>query len=125
MQQEVGNRADVSFNMQSASGSAPNTLTFRVSDTNHKRLNQAVVDIQKKIEGISDITEVENDLNNTVEEIQVNVKQQKAAQLGFVPAQIAQTVQQMTKGVTATQILTKEDNVQSVVVNYGDAYKKV
>ncbi|QOV10625.1 efflux RND transporter permease subunit [Viridibacillus arvi] len=124
VQQDVGNRADVSFNMQTASGSAPNTLTFRVSDTNHKRLNQAVEDIQKKIEAISDITEVENDLNNTVEEIQVNVKQQKASELGFVPAQIAQTVQQMTKGVTATQILTNQEEVQSVVVNYGETYKK-
>ncbi|MBK3495350.1 efflux RND transporter permease subunit [Viridibacillus sp. YIM B01967] len=123
VQKEVGDKAEVSFNMQTASGSSPNTLTFRVSDTDDRRLKQAVTDIQKKIEGISDITEVENDLINTIEEVQVNVKKKKAAQLGFVPTQIAQTVQQMTKGVTATQILTNQNEVQSVVVNYGDAYK--
>ena len=38
----VGDDAKISFDMQTAAGSSPNTLTFSLKDTDEARLNEAV-----------------------------------------------------------------------------------
>ncbi|MBO1913089.1 efflux RND transporter permease subunit, partial [Microvirga sp. 3-52] len=58
----VGKDAIVSFNMQTASGSSPNTLSFALNDTNEKRLDKAVTQLNKELKKIDAVTEVTNTL---------------------------------------------------------------
>ena len=100
----VGKDADIGFNMQTAAGSSPNTLNFSLSDTDEARLHEAVTTLNSKLIGLDSVLEVSNNLQNTVEEIRVEVDREKASAQGLAPYQIAQTVNNMTRGSIATQI---------------------
>ncbi|MCZ2257188.1 efflux RND transporter permease subunit [Sporosarcina sp. G11-34] len=119
----VGEDAVISFDMQNASGSTPNTLTFSLNDTNEKRLNEAVTDLNKELEGLSTVQEVSNSLGNTVEEIRIEVNREKAAEYGLAPYQIAQTVTDITRGEFATQIIGENEEVLGVMVQYAKQYR--
>ena len=43
----VGDDAKVGFDVQTAAGSSPNTLTFSLKDTDEARLNEAVTEIEQ------------------------------------------------------------------------------
>ncbi|MDV6376878.1 efflux RND transporter permease subunit [Sporosarcina sp. GW1-11] len=121
---EVGEDADVSFNMQTAAGSSPNTLTFSLNDTNEERLGEAVTKLDKKLREMKTVTEVENDLVDTVEEVKIEVDRQKASDVGLAPYQIAQTVSDVTRGVFATQIVFgKTGDVVGVNVGYDEKFR--
>jgi hydrophobic/amphiphilic exporter-1 (mainly G- bacteria), HAE1 family len=119
----VGDDAVVSFNMQTASGSTPNTLSFALNDTNEKRLDKAVAQLNDELTNIDAVTEVTNTLADTVEEIQITVDREKASNKGLVPYQLAQSVNNITRGAFATQIISEENEVFSVLVQYDEKYR--
>jgi hydrophobic/amphiphilic exporter-1 (mainly G- bacteria), HAE1 family len=116
--QKVNNSAEVSFNLQSTSGTSPQTLTFNVRDTDKERLDHSVDRIFKSLKDMDDVTELSTDKMETVKEVQMDVKKDAALKLGLAPAQIGTAVQDITRGVLATQIVTKESDVLSVYVQY-------
>ncbi|WP_046179735.1 efflux RND transporter permease subunit [Domibacillus tundrae] len=117
----VNETAEVRFNLQSASGTAPQTLTFNVRDVDPNRLNEAIGPIQDEIEHIQGVTDVRTDRDETVQEIQMTVNREKALAAGFVPAQVAQIVNNATRGVFATQVIQEESSeVKTVYVRYDE-----
>lgn len=119
----VGDEAKINFNMQTAAGSNPNTLTFMVQDTDEQRLNQVVTKLNKQLKEMDAVLEVSNNLQDTIEEIHVDVNREKAAELGLSPYQIAQTVNSITRGSTASQFIDKHGEVVSIVVKYDERYR--
>lgn len=124
MKEVVGERAEVDFSLSSSTGLTPNTLSFRVTDTDENRLNKTVTAIQSKLSNSESVIEVSNDLESTVAEIQIEVDRETAKDYGFLPAQIAQTVNNMTRGVLTTQIIADDGEVLSVYTGYGQAYRE-
>lgn len=124
MNEQFGDDISFEFNVSTSSGSSPQTLSFRLTDTNRARLADTAEQVKKQLAEIDSVTEVSNDLDNTVEEIQIEVNKDAAMDYGFVPAQIAQNVNQMTRGQVTTQMLTEDDEVLVVHTGFGDAYSK-
>ena len=118
----VGKDADIGFNMQTAAGSSPNTLSFSLSDTDEARLHEAVTTLNSKLIGLDPVLEVSNNLQNTVEEIRVEVDREKASAQGLAPYQIAQSINNMTRGSIATHIIGKYGEVFAVNVVYDKRY---
>ncbi|WP_046175217.1 efflux RND transporter permease subunit [Domibacillus indicus] len=117
--QAVNQEAEVTFNLQSASGTAPQTLSFSVRDADSSRLDKAVEKIQSEVEGIRGVTDVRTDRDETVQEIQMTVNREDAQAAGFAPAQIAQIVNDATRGAFATQMIESETSeVKTVYVRY-------
>ncbi|MDN7226134.1 efflux RND transporter permease subunit [Planococcus liqunii] len=121
--EKVGERAEVSFNLQTAAGSSPNSLTFTATDTDKERLDEAVTSISAAVRDLPEVTELTNDRDETIEEIQVQIKRDAATEYGMAPAQIAQTVNNMTRGVLATQVLSENDEVLSVFVGLDEQFR--
>ncbi|MDF2065702.1 efflux RND transporter permease subunit [Bacillus sp. Cr_A10] len=119
----VGENVEVNFNLQTAAGSAPNSLSFTITSANKEQLNNAVNKVTKEIEKINGITKIRNDLTETIDEVQMTVKRDAATEYGLAPAQIAQTVNNITRGVIATQIISEQEEVYGVYVNYDEDYR--
>ena len=120
----IGDRAEVEYSLSSSTGTSSNMLNFRVTDSDEKRLDEAVTKLQSTLMTIDDVIEVTNDLENTVEEIQIRVNREKAKDYGFVPAQIAQTVTNMTRGMFTTQMIAEDGEVLSVYTSFGQKYRE-
>ena len=120
---EVGEDATVSFDLQTAAGSSPNTLTFSLSDTKEKRLSEAVDAVAEGLDDLDYVLEVSNTLNDTVKEVHVDVDREKAAAKGLVPAQIAQTVNSVTRGTFAAQFVDEEEEVVGLYVKYDEKFR--
>ncbi|MFC4409412.1 efflux RND transporter permease subunit [Chungangia koreensis] len=114
----VGERAEVRFNLQSAAGSQPNSLTFTVTDSDAQRLNKTIDMISAEMEKLPNVLEVTNNVDEKVEEVNITVDRAAANEFGIAPVQLAQLVNNATRGVPATQIITEEDEVYSVFVQY-------
>jgi len=119
----VGEDAKVSFNLQTASGSSPNVLTFSLNDTDEQRLDKAVAELNEKLVKLKSVTEVSNSLQDTVEEIRIEVNRQLASENGVVPYEIAQTVNNITRGSFATQVMGENNEVYAVNVQYDEKYR--
>ncbi|TDL80268.1 efflux RND transporter permease subunit [Peribacillus frigoritolerans] len=115
----VNRSAELSFNVQSTSGSSPNTVTFNVRDTDAERLKKSVSRVEKSIAELGDVTEVTTDLTDTIEEIQISVDRKKAADQGLAPAQIGMIVADATRGTDAFQLENAANNeIYNVSVSY-------
>ncbi len=124
VEDEIGDDAEVSFNLQTAAGSSPNTLSFSLNDTNEDRLGKAVAQVDEKLRELDTVTEVENDLIDTVEEIKIEVNREKASDVGLSPYQVAQSVSDVTRGVFASQIVfEKTGEVVGVNVSYDESFR--
>ena len=110
--------AEVSFNLQSTSGSAPNTLSFSVRDTSETRLNESVAKIYDSLKELDDVNELTTSQMEEVEEVQVTVDREKALVQGLAPAQIAMVVNDVTRGNMATQMSGQDGEVLGVFVEY-------
>ncbi|WP_298471814.1 efflux RND transporter permease subunit [uncultured Psychrobacillus sp.] len=119
--QAIGERAEINFNVQTASGSSPNVVSFNISSADKDILNQAVADLQADLEKIKGVTKVNNDIISTVEEVQMIVKRDAATELGLAPAQVAQMVNNVTRGVLASQIISEDNEVYGVYVKYNES----
>jgi hydrophobic/amphiphilic exporter-1 (mainly G- bacteria), HAE1 family len=115
---EVNKSAEVDFNLQSTSGTSPQTLTFNVRDIDEKRLNEAVDKILPALKELDDVTDASTDRMETVKEVQMKVNRDKALQQGMAPAQVATLVQDVTRGVLVTQIVEEKSDVLNVFVQY-------
>ncbi|WP_318615953.1 efflux RND transporter permease subunit [Sporosarcina sp. YIM B06819] len=120
---EVGDTAQIGFVMQTAAGSSPNTLTFALNDTNEARLTEAVTELNRELIALDSVMEVTNNLQNTVDEIRIEVDRDKASAQGLTPYHIAQTVNSVTRGTIATQIIGKNDEVFAVNVQYDKKFR--
>lgn len=120
----VNRTADISFNLQSSTGTSPNTLSFNVRDLNEDRLNEAVEEIYDALLELPDVTELSTDLMEQLEEIQITVDREKAFAEGLAPAQIAMIVNDVTRGTQATQMMDDEGNILGVFVEYDPAVTK-
>ncbi|MEH7886469.1 efflux RND transporter permease subunit [Bacillus sp. JJ1609] len=118
---KANSTADLSFNLQSTSGSAPNTLTFSVRDTSEKRLNESVTKIYDSLRDLEDVNELSTSQNEKVDEIQVTVDREKALAQGLAPAQIAMIVNDVTRGSMATQMSGNDGEILGVFVEYDRA----
>ncbi|MDG5788961.1 efflux RND transporter permease subunit [Evansella sp. AB-P1] len=116
--------AEVSLQLDAMMGGAPNTVTFNVTDADPQRLEEVAFDITEEFEDISEFHEVTNDLTDTVTEIQFLVDEEASRQYGFVPAQIAQMINQKMNGAFATQIVTEENDIYEVHVRYGEEFTR-
>lgn len=121
---QIGERAEVAFSLSSSTGSTPNTLTFRATDSDEARLNESVKKIQQQLTQIESITEVTTDLDAIKEEIQIEIKRDEALKYGVLPAQIAQTVNTMMRGAFTTQIIAEDGEVLGVYTGFGKAYRE-
>ena len=118
VEKAVGDLADVNFNVQAAAGSSPNTLTFSLEDTNETRLNEAIAKVDETLRDVKGVKDVSNSLMDTVEEVQVKVDPELAANFGMAPYQVAQTITDVTRGTVATQIVGDDDQVLTVHIQY-------
>ncbi|RKL67101.1 MFS transporter [Salipaludibacillus neizhouensis] len=114
--------AEVSVEQQSLMGSAPNTISFNVLDSDPTRLEEESNKILAEFQDMSEFNEVTSDLTDTVTEIQFNVDDAAARENGFVPAQIAQMLNEKMNGATATQIVTESDDIYEVHVRYAEEF---
>ncbi|MGN7477136.1 efflux RND transporter permease subunit [Solibacillus silvestris] len=124
VQQQIGERAEISFSLSSSSGSTPNTLSFRVTDSDELRLKDTVIAIGQQLAKIDSLVETTTDLDEVKEEIQIEVNRDEALQYGLMPAQIAQTVNMMTRGAFTTQIIAEDGEVLGVYTGFGKAYRE-
>jgi hydrophobic/amphiphilic exporter-1 (mainly G- bacteria), HAE1 family len=115
---KVNDSTEISFNLQSTSGSSPQTLTFNLRDTDPNRLNQSVDKLFNSLKDMNDVSEVTTDQMETVKEIQMKVNRDKALEQGLAPAQIGTLVQDVTRGVLTTQMVTDTSDVINVFVQY-------
>lgn len=115
---KANSTADLRFNLQSTSGSAPNTLTFSVRDTSEKRLKESVTKIYDSLKKLEEVNELSTSQNEKVDEIQVTVDREKALAQGLAPAQIAMIVNDVTRGSMATQMSGNDGEILGVFVEY-------
>ncbi|TMW71537.1 efflux RND transporter permease subunit [Alteribacter natronophilus] len=113
---------EVSIQLEASFGGNPNTYSFNVLDTNTVRLEEAVLEIQEELEGMSEFQEVTNDLTDTAPEVQVQIDDEAARDEGLTPADVAGAVSSALRGTTATQIVTEEDDVYDVRVQYQEEF---
>ncbi len=114
----VGENVEIGFGVQTSSGSSPNSLSFNLSSSDTEALNQAVEHLQKDLTELDGVIKVNSDLTSTLEEIQMTVKREAATEYGLTSYQIAQTVNNVTRGALATQIISDNSEVYSVFVRY-------
>ncbi len=119
---ELEEKTELTFNVSTATGSSPHTLTFRLTDSDEQRLQEAVNKVQQDLQAIEEVTKVSTDLDNTVQEIQIEVNREKAKDYGFIPAQIAQSVNQMTRGQLTSQLIAEDGAVLPVYTGFGQLF---
>ncbi|WAA11137.1 efflux RND transporter permease subunit [Fervidibacillus albus] len=112
--------AELSISTQSSTGLDPNTLSFTVTDSDPSRLEQSVALIYDALKDLKDVTEISTDLTETVDEVQIEIDREKALEHGFVPSQIAMVVNNVTRGVTATNFVDENADVFDVKVEYDE-----
>ncbi|MFA1737306.1 efflux RND transporter permease subunit [Lysinibacillus fusiformis] len=122
LQGELEDKTELTFNVSTATGSSPHTLTFRLTDSDEGRLQHAVNKVQQELQAIEEVTKVSTDLDNTVQEIQIEVNRENAKDYGFVPAQIAQSVNQMTRGQLTSQLIAEDGAVLPVYTGFGQTF---
>lgn len=108
------------FNVDTASGMTPQTMTFNVSDTDKERLEQNTDKIFKALEQLEYVTSLSTSTAETVEEVQMTIDRNKAFEAGLAPAQIATIVNDVTRGVQAAQIIGENADVYGVFVQYDE-----
>lgn len=110
--------AELSFIMQSSTGSSPHILSFSVRDTNPERLTQSVDTIFNRLKNLKEVNELTTDLMERVDEIQISVDREDALRNGLVPAQIARIVNDVTRGSRAAQMVSETGEIRSIFVQY-------
>nr|WP_280518503.1 efflux RND transporter permease subunit [Lederbergia wuyishanensis] len=116
----VNTEAKIRFNVQAASGMAPQTMTFNITDTSKKRLEDSTYKIVNSLKDLEDVTDLSTTTANKVEEVHITIDRDKAFEAGLAPAQIAMIFNDVTRGVQASQIITGDNDVYGVYVKYDE-----
>ncbi|KRG15996.1 efflux RND transporter permease subunit [Lederbergia galactosidilytica] len=119
--QQINPSAILNFNVEAASGLAPQTLTFNVHDTNKERLERDTKKIYDALNKLEYVTELKLSTADSSEEIQIKIDQNKAFDLGLAPASIATIVHDMTRGVQASQMVTENSEVFEIFVSLDES----
>ncbi|WP_444683937.1 efflux RND transporter permease subunit [Alkalicoccus luteus] len=112
--------ADVTISVDASFGGDPNTFSFDLTDQNPQRLQEAADDLLEEFEDQSEFTEVTNTFEETLPELQIQIDEEAAREEGLTPAEIADTVDSLTRGAFATQVVTAEEDVLEVNVRMAD-----
>src|SRR5690606_28109165 len=104
-----------------SSGLEPQTLTFYIKDTNKSLLDEYSEKIMFTLSNLDHVTDINTNTEDSVEEIKININREKTMEAGLNPAQIAMVVNDVTRGVHASQIMTDESDVLDVIVQYDEA----
>ncbi|WP_433749109.1 efflux RND transporter permease subunit [Falsibacillus pallidus] len=116
---KVDETAVLTYNLQTTSGSSPQTLTFSVQNPDAGKLDQSVKKISKGLKKLDGVSELSTDQMDLVKEVQLEINREKAMEAGMAPAQIAKTATEITRGVQAAQVLSKNsDQVLGVFVRF-------
>lgn len=115
---KINESAEVSVFMHSSTGMEPNTLSFNVTDSNQKRLEENVNKIVAELDEMDEVIELSTDLTETVEEVQITVDKKRALENGLTPAQVALFVNDVTRGVTVANVTDQNQNIMDVKVLY-------
>ncbi|MCR2820932.1 efflux RND transporter permease subunit [Lederbergia panacisoli] len=115
---KVNKEATLRFNVQAASGMAPQTMSFNVTDSNKQRLEKSTDKIFSALKNIENVTDLSTTTANTVEEIHITIDRDKAFEAGLSPAQIAMIFNDATRGVQASQIITDDMEIYGVNVEF-------
>ncbi|MBS4198737.1 efflux RND transporter permease subunit [Bacillus sp. FJAT-49732] len=118
---KVNKEANIRFNVQAASGMAPQTLTFNVTDTNKKRLEDSTDKIFNALKDLENVSDLSTTIANTVEEVHISIDRDKAFEAGLTPVQIAMIFNDATRGVQASQIITEDKEVYGIFVEYEES----
>ncbi|AXF56713.1 efflux RND transporter permease subunit [Salicibibacter kimchii] len=110
---------DVNVMSQAAMGD-PNTFVFSINDPDRERLGETADDLVDELEEETEINQVDTSLEDTAPELQVLINEDDAREEGLVPAQIAESVNAQTMGVTATTIQSNENSLYEVNVRGED-----
>lgn len=113
---------EVSIGMDASFGTEPNTFSFDLNDANPVQLEEVANDLYEDFEEMNEFSEVSSSLEETIMELQLQIDDEAAREAGLSPAQIASTVDNISRGVLATQIVTEENQVYEVHVRYDDEY---
>ncbi|MBS4217960.1 efflux RND transporter permease subunit [Bacillus sp. FJAT-49711] len=116
--EKVNKEAAIRFNVQAASGMAPQTMSFNVSDSNKQRLEKSTDQIFNSLSNLENVTDLSTTTANTVEEVHITIDRDQAFEAGLAPSQIAMIFNDATRGVQATQIITDNMDVYGVYVEY-------
>ncbi|RSL34951.1 efflux RND transporter permease subunit [Salibacterium salarium] len=115
----VDSSADISLSTQAAvGGGEANTVVFTLSDSESENLDESVETIRQDLQDETDVREVETSDEKQAPEMQVRIDEDAARDNGLAPAQIAETVDNITRGQTATSLQTDSDDNYDVVVQY-------
>ncbi|QQK74437.1 efflux RND transporter permease subunit [Salicibibacter cibarius] len=110
---------DVNVMSQAAMGD-PNTFVFSINDPDQERLEETAEDLVDELEEETEINQVDTSLEETAPELQVFIDDEAAREEGLVPAQIAESVNEQTMGVTATTIQSNDTDLHEVNVRGED-----
>ncbi|MFB5661799.1 efflux RND transporter permease subunit [Alteribacillus sp. HJP-4] len=117
----VNEDADISLSTQAAvGGGEANTIVFTLSNNNSEALTEDVETIQDDLNDESFVREIDLSSEEQAPEMQVNIDTEAARDNGLTPAQISQTVEDVTRGTTATTINTEDGNTYEVNVQYNE-----
>lgn len=115
----VDSDADISLSSQTAiGGGEANTVVFTISDQNVDALNEStqyMVSELRDAEGIREVTTSDEDV---APEIQIAVNEENARDNGLAAVQIAESVDNATRGQTATTVQTADNTTYDVIVQY-------
>ncbi|SDH82455.1 hydrophobic/amphiphilic exporter-1, HAE1 family [Alteribacillus persepolensis] len=119
--QGVDQNADISLSTQAAvGGGEANSIVFTMSDNDTAALEEAVAEVEEELNNERYVRSVETSMEERAPELQVRIDEEAARNNGFAPAQVAETVHQVTRGETATSIQTDSNENYDVVVQYSD-----
>lgn len=112
----VNDSAELNLATQSAAGSSPDELSFSVRDSDKARLDEAILQLEEALSGLEEVRDLTIDREEVIPELQIEINREEARVQGLTPAQIASYVGEATRGVTATQIVNENNEVQQVFV---------
>lgn len=118
---DINTNVNLDFNIPTSSGLEPQTLTFYIKDTNKSLLDEYSEKIMFSLSNLDHVTDINTNTEDSVEEIKIKINREKAMEAGLNPAQIAMVVNDVTRGVHASQIMTDESDVLDVIVQYDEA----
>jgi len=110
--------AKVEFQLQAFTGLEPNVLSFQVADSDKNRLEQSVREIREALRSLDGVLAISTDLEETVDEIRIEVKRETALSHGLVPAQIAMIVNEATRGAQPFSIIDESGTLRNVRVEF-------
>ncbi|KYG34883.1 efflux RND transporter permease subunit [Alkalihalobacillus trypoxylicola] len=108
--------AEISILTMTAMGGEANTVVFTISDSNSNRLYETADELQAEIEESNSIRSVDTSIEDTIPEVAIEIDPDAARENGLAPAQIAQQLNSLTRGQTASTLQTEDFDIYDIIV---------